>query len=254
MGPCPTAPNQHWICIDMKAIHRAKSLISRLAKHYGYRLERIVDYSNYQLDIFPVLIAQLNPTDPDFFFVQVGANDGRSGDPIHFLVKRYHWRGLLLEPQPNAFDELRENYREEQQLTLENIALSYENGQQKFYTVTGSSYLGSFDRDALVKRVRDSKKIIEVCVQAVTYPTLVARHHFHRVDLLLVDTEGFDYQVIKMTVGAGLPYPRLIRYEHLHLSTADREACAEYLATNGYRLLRDGRDTIAFRDGAASLT
>ncbi len=232
----------------MKTVHRLKTTVSRLAKLCGYRLERIVDYSDYQLDIFPVLIDRLNPTDPDFFFVQVGANDGKSGDPIHHLVRQYHWKGLLLEPQPQVFQRLCENYRDETQLILENAALSHEDSTQSFYTVDGSSYLGSFDRNALVKRVRDVSKIIEVSVQAVTYPGLVSRHRIDRVDLLQVDTEGFDYQVIKMTVGEHLPYPRLIRYEHLHLSTSDRAACAEYLASHHYKLMRDGRDTIAFRD------
>jgi hypothetical protein len=32
------------------------------------------------------------------FFLQVGANDGLMDDPIHFLVRKYGWCGVLLEP------------------------------------------------------------------------------------------------------------------------------------------------------------
>jgi hypothetical protein len=32
--------------------------------------------------------------------LQVGANDGLMDDPIHFLVRKYGWCGVLLEPDP----------------------------------------------------------------------------------------------------------------------------------------------------------
>ncbi len=74
------------------------------------------------------------------------------------------------------------------------------------------------------------------------------RHQIQRVDLLVIDTEGFDYEAIRLALQNGLPnLPRLIRYEHLHLSTADRRKCSELLAQHDYRLHRDGVDTIAYR-------
>ena len=51
----------------MKLINRFTSLISRLANRYGYRIERIVDYSKHQLDVFEILIDQLTPSSSDFF-------------------------------------------------------------------------------------------------------------------------------------------------------------------------------------------
>lgn len=231
----------------MKLINRFTSLISRLANRYGYRIERIVDYSKHQLDVFEILIDQLTPSSSDFFLVQVGANDGRTGDPIYEFIERYHWRSLLLEPQPEVFKQLVENYRNEPQLILENVALGETDGTLTMYTVKGSSYLGSFDRDALVKRVRDSSNIVEIAVEVATFHTLVDRHKIDHVDLLLVDTEGYDFEVIKMALQDGLPKPSLIRYEHLHLSTPDRKACVQLLASHGYQLLRDGRDTMAYR-------
>src|SRR5262245_53633280 len=44
-------------------------------------------------------------------FVHIGANDGVAGDPIRPLVMESdRWRGVLLEPQQDAFDRLRQNY------------------------------------------------------------------------------------------------------------------------------------------------
>ena len=46
----------------------------------------------------------------DFFFIQVGANDGRNGDPIFSLVTELGWKGILLEPQKLVFENLLRNY------------------------------------------------------------------------------------------------------------------------------------------------
>jgi FkbM family methyltransferase len=232
----------------MNLTNRLKSIINGLAGRFGYRMERIVDYGEDGLDVFQILIEQLGPDRPDFFFVQVGANDGRTNDPIYKHVAQHHWRGLLLEPLPHVFAVLTENYRNEPQLILENVALSETDGTQSLWSVEGAEVLASFDRAALAAR---TSKIIEVPVQTATVKTLVQRHGIDHIDLMVIDTEGYDYQVIKMTLADGVPRPRLIRYEHLHLSSADRKACAALLVSHGYRLLRDGIDTIAYRTPAS---
>lgn len=235
----------------MNLTNRLKSIINGLAGRYGYRMERIVDYGENGLDVFQILIEQLVPNRPDFFFVQVGANDGRTGDPIHRLVAQYHWRGLLLEPLPHTFAVLTENYRNEPQLVLENAALGGTDGTQSLWTVEGAEVLATFDRAGLAARYGDSSKIVEVPVQTVAVKTLVDRHGIDHIDLMVIDTEGYDHEVCKMVMADGVPCPRLIRYEHLHLSAADRAACASLLASHGYRLLRDGIDTIAYRQPAS---
>lgn len=236
----------------MGLTYRLKSLVNNLASRFGYRVERIVDYGAHQLNPFHVLIDGLNPRDPNFFFVQVGANDGRTDDPIHQLVARYHWRGVLLEPQPEIFKKLVENYRSEPQLVLENVALAHRDDTLSLWTVANSDgLLASFDRSAIAARYRDPSQIIEVPVQATSFRSLVKRHAISRIDLLVIDTEGFDFEVIKMALAEALLLPRLIRYEHLLLSRADHRACGDLLAQHGYRLLRDGIDTIAYRAESA---
>ncbi|MCK7538606.1 MAG: hypothetical protein MZV63_50430 [Marinilabiliales bacterium] len=38
-------------------------------------------------------------------FLQVGANDGFINDPLHKFIKRDNWNGVLLEPQPDVFND-----------------------------------------------------------------------------------------------------------------------------------------------------
>mgnify|MGYP001296139908 CR=1 FL=1 len=63
---------------------------------------------------------------------------------------------------------------------------------------------------------------------------LLAKHGIARPNLLQIDTEGFDFEVIKMIDWANPP--DLIHYETVHLSVSDRKAAWELLRANGYRL------------------
>jgi hypothetical protein len=64
------------------------------------------------------------------------------------------------------------------------------------------------------------------------------------VNLLQIDTEGYDFEIIKM-VNFETLRPDVIHYEHRHLSDADRVACERLLASHGYRLHVAGVDTTA---------
>jgi len=64
---------------------------------------------------------------------------------------------------------------------------------------------------------------------------------------LQVDTEGFDYEIIKSTFQAGLQ-PDIINFEIIHLSPEQKIECAHLLASKGYRYLTIGRDMIAVQD------
>lgn len=236
-------------CSTTMLLHRLKKQINRILRSYGYRLERTVDYGEDRLEAFELAVNSLDNRDPLFFFIQVGAHDGRRGDPLFRFVERYRWRGVLLEPQPEVFKLLARNYGDQPQLILENAAIANRDGTLSMYTAPGKTLRATTNRESLVPHVKDKTAIHELQTPAVTFQTLMARHHIGRVDLLMIDTEGFDYQVVRLALDAGLR-PSLIRYEHLHLSTADRQACAALLARQGYALLRDGPDTIAMNRAA----
>ena len=43
--------------------------------------------------------------------MQIGSNDGRSGDPLYLFIRRDAWRGVLIEPVDYVFRQLKKNYR-----------------------------------------------------------------------------------------------------------------------------------------------
>ena len=56
--------------------------------------------------------------------MQIGANDGVLDDPLRELITTHHLRGLLIEPLPDLFATLAENYKGETQLSFEQVAIA----------------------------------------------------------------------------------------------------------------------------------
>ena len=79
------------------------TLVNQRAKHPQDRNPLSRDHF---LDLY---FSKINPD--DFFFIQVDANDGKSGDPIHEHVMALKLRGILLEPQPDVFLRLKKTLR-----------------------------------------------------------------------------------------------------------------------------------------------
>ena len=146
------------------------------------------------------------------FFVQVGANDGVNGDPLHDLIKSNpEWRGIFVEPVRYAFDRLRSNYDGEARFVFENTAIADYNGEADFFFVTEEAkcaleglpnwydQLGSFDRNHLVNHLDGQLEpfITMERVKCETLMSLLDRNRVTKLDLLHIDVEGFDYRILK---------------------------------------------------------
>jgi FkbM family methyltransferase len=213
------------------------------------------------INVFPLVIADLlqrkasgGARPGDFFFVQFGAHDGLHGDPVRPYVDRYHWRGLLVEPQPAIFQRLRANYANEPQLIFENAAVAHQNGTATLYTFRKTAelpdhvtMLASFYRDALVHNGHGYKgEIEELRVPTYDLTTLFTKHRITQIDLLQIDTEGYDYEIIKLLEKCPIR-PEVIHFESALISPQLKIECGEILARMGYRALTIGVDTIAYR-------
>src|SRR3989338_9032362 len=72
----------------------------------------------------------------DVFFVEIGAMDGVSFDPLYAVAKKHGWRGLLVEPLPDLFAKLKENYSGVAGVSFENMAVAEEKGEKVMYRVS----------------------------------------------------------------------------------------------------------------------
>lgn len=220
--------------------------------------------SELHVDVEFIVAHRLMQTD-DFFFIQVGANDGRGNDPVYPLVKKYHVRGLVLEPLPDIFAALQRTYAGEEQIICVNKAIHAELKEMTLYRIADNanqedlpeyaSRIASFEKQVIEKHKKRIPNFDEVLtqetVQCVTLDELMAAYRVKRVDWLQVDTEGYDYEVIKMLDFTTIQ-PAIIRYEHKHLSPHDHASCLNDLIDNGYKIFATDTDITAYNPFVSS--
>lgn len=66
--------------------------------------------NRFRLDKFDKILDTRAKITDDFFFIQIGSNDGILHDQIHNYVMKYNWSGVLIEPVKYIFNSLVKNY------------------------------------------------------------------------------------------------------------------------------------------------
>jgi FkbM family methyltransferase len=196
------------------------------------------------------------------YFIQIGAFDGVSSDPLHFYVRRGLLKGCLVEPQADAFEKLRANYAGCAGLSFKRAAIGAQSGTSTLYRVrpgtAGPKWLpqiASFRKEVLLKhasRVPGLEQAVLVeTVPAVTFDDLLTELRV-TPDIVVIDTEGYDFEVIKL-LNVPLRKPSIILYEDKHLRVEDQMACLQLLASVGYLMAKSGRqDMVAYLGGVSA--
>jgi FkbM family methyltransferase len=250
--------------------HLRKIINETILRRWGMHIERsptltrgalLTDY--YEL----ILDYEVRLKREAFFCLQIGANDGVSrGDDLIGYVRDYGIRGVMVEPQPAIFETLRANYREFPTITVVNKALHETDRQVVLYMLDAAalrasgarlprwartSGIASFSRAHVERHVRrlgvgTEAIIVEARVPCVTLDELIAEHRITTVDLLKIDTEGYDYNILRMLDLARVQ-PRLIRFEHAHMRRRDYDEVIERLSRHQYQFICGKTNTAAVR-------
>ncbi len=245
-----------------------KEIIKKIVEATGYKIikkkkwniqaEKQITRENF----FDLYFSIINKE--DFVFVQIGANDGKTNDPIYPYVTKYGLRGIAIEAQPEVFLLLEKTYKEFPMVTCVNAAVSQTTEKKSFYTVkesvkTHENYsritgIATFDKNTLRHTIKNKLPngaiiddfIVENLVEATTLDVILGKYNVERVDLLQLDCEGYDYEIIKMFDFEKFS-PSIINFESGHFSLSDRKECEELLERHGYKWFRYGIDTCAYR-------
>jgi len=182
-------------------------------------------------------------------FVQVGANDGVFVDPLREYIISCGWQGVLIEPQPEVFKILVDNYAQfSDRLKFENVAIS-PNSHLKLYLPPKNLADGdsshaysvvSSDASVLARQIgvpEDQLRSVEV--PGTTLDALLEQHGIREFDLLQIDAEGYDWEVLQ-TLTLGKAGPTLIQFETGHLDRNTLTTVAEYLNEAGYLIYYGG--------------
>lgn len=209
------------------------------------------------MDELDLVISTFAKEKSNVFFVQIGAGDGVTHDPIYEYVLRYKWSGLLVEPVAYVYERLRENYRDSEDLIFENCAVDTRLGVREIWYLAETEdslpfwyhQLGSFFPQVVLKHVNEipaiDNYVVRESIRCETLASLFEKHQIDNIDLLSIDVEGYDFTIIQ-ELDFSLYHPEVIIYEQIHLDELQRRNCLSYLSSKGYKLYEAEFNTVAY--------
>jgi FkbM family methyltransferase len=226
-----------------------RKLLNKWLRPAGYRIERI---SPFQREL-----EALARQPQGFKFVQIGAHDGVRFDDLYRFVTNHLCSGIVVEPLPDAFERLRANYADYPRILPINKAIHASAPALALYRVSPgaltryagwASGIASFQPQHLLGLGIAPADVSSVTVPCTPLMQLLEESSMLDADLLQIDTEGYDAAILRMIDPARFR-PRLIKYEHKSLSAGERAEAQAGLEKHGYRIAREGPDTIAWLAG-----
>ncbi len=185
----------------------------------------------------------------NLFLLQIGSNDGMNGDPIFAaLTLQPSWEALLVEPVPYLFERLKLNYAGNNRVQFANVAIADECTTSTFYYLEASAklhvpglpawfdQLGSFDSSHIIKHLGVGVEpfIRTLDIPTVSLPTLLECQNVSKIDVLHIDTEGYDWKILRQ-LDLKVFRPKVILFEHKHLQESERLEALAFLQPS-YRI------------------
>jgi len=222
-------------------IHELEEKLKNATLDFGIVTQNLLNYTS------------VREPDRDWDWFQIGSNTMdphlNMNDPmLKYLPEFKKWRKFFVEPIPPLYESLKENIKRFDNAVAINVAISpndddeegiaimYCPEREKANTWWGNQ-ICSFNKNHIKLHFPDSDEI-PVNVTSVSISYLLQKYPIYDVGFLLIDTEGYDYHVLKQ-----IPFhsrlfrrPPLIVYEHKHLHEKEPLAI-KYLNDNCYAVL-----------------
>tara|TARA_B100000131_G_C18083321_1_gene599090 strand:+ start:530 stop:1240 length:711 start_codon:yes stop_codon:yes gene_type:complete len=183
-------------------------------------------------------------------FVQVGSHDGNMHDPIREFILRNRWSGILIEPQKQMLEESKKNYKGINNLIFVNAAVFKDYKDVELFTVKDAKdYSHTGWASIKISRFKDTiyeNTFITDTVPGIPLMEIIKENNFNKIDLLQIDTEGYDAEIIAM-FDFNKFSPKLIQYEHIHLSADEKNKTNEIIIKHGYKVYEKKNDVFAIR-------
>jgi len=179
---------------------------------------------------------QLHP-----LIVDVGAANGILNSNSYNLINQCEWSGLLVEPNPKAFLQLKELYSDKIGVFLFNAAI----GAMKGHTIL--SMPEDEEHDQLASTVQNFPKKVQVECLTVNDILSGSGALLDNFGILSVDTEGYDLHVLKQWMLTTSRPQIIITESWPHLAYANLEKTS-LLKNAGYnKILHFGENEIFIR-------
>ena len=205
------------------------------------------------MDLVSKTLHHIGENTPDAFVLQIGAMDGINFDDTRGFLDKYQWPALLVEPIPDLFEELKENFKDRENYIFEQSAIATHDGVIEMLTVPPEviieqdlhpGYKGmsaiyplkngfgsDYQRDIDVK----AQFGVNMEVPCLTFNSLCEKHKVEKIDVLICDAEGYDWEIFKQFDFEKYS-PTLIRLEYINLTDEEKELVENKLIENGYKV------------------
>jgi FkbM family methyltransferase len=194
------------------------------------------------------------PINQNFNFIQIGANDGVSFDFLYDFVVKRKSSGLVIEPIKDYFIELEKNYINFPEIKKINKAIhpfEKEVTMSRINPKTMHKYpdwvkgIASLNANHHKKTGIDVNDMLKQTVEADDLMNIIkANYDNKKVNYFQVDTEGFDYEILK-TLDLNYCKPEIIKYEVVNLNENEKNKLELMLKAKGFFLFKESVDMIA---------
>lgn len=196
---------------------------------------------------------------------QIGAADGIVADLLRPLLVNFDPVGVLVEPNPWLYDQLRRNYRNNRHLTLLNVAIGAQAAKSQLRAVnpavvsdrglphwalglstfqpTSNALGGKTVTPDMRERLMSATELIDVDV--ITFGDVLSEAGGQKPDIVVIDVEGMDAELVVALFTVPL-YPRIVMFEQSCLSTEEVASLRQRLPDN-YFWADLGEDVVLYR-------
>jgi len=167
-------------------------------------------------------------------FVDVGAYDGVIVSNTHYFEDKLNWKGLCIEPNPNAFEKLLKSRTS----NCINIGISNDDTELEFIKVNGyAEMLSGFKNyisDSHYERineelVKNGGNIDFIIIKVRKLKDIFIENNINNIDYLSIDTEGNEFNVLN-SIDYDTCYINIISVENNDNSTDVKN----FLTTKGF--------------------
>jgi FkbM family methyltransferase len=240
-----------------------KAQIQKFLALFGIRIIRAKYARKYlpkpNVDNIEIVVKFYSLLNRKINLLQVGACDGVTSDSIFSYIKSGAINAFLVEPSKLNFSKLADFYQGTSNAVLINSAVADKNEVRTFYSIKDEGrwkdsgwarQLASFYKEHLLKHDILPDEIKEEQVNCQTLDSIVKQHQITNLDVLLIDTEGYDGEIVKMALAQNI-LPNFIAFENAQLiqlyPQEELDKLYALIASKGYVWTHDRINTLAIR-------
>jgi FkbM family methyltransferase len=190
---------------------KLKTKIKKLKKYNGYNEldKKMLEFINYK----------------DGFYIDCGANDGVNQSTTWFYEKQLNWKGILIEPIPFVFDELKKNRNKNNY--FKNCALI----SKDFKEENIEFYYNK--KDTLTGTLKDKNNTEKIRVKASTLDKVIDDTNYQgKIDFFSLDVEDNEIEVLD-----GIDFNKHI-IEYMLIETDNFVRLKNFLIKKNYKYLK----------------